>query len=275
MLRRAERKLAEVQRWVDSVHSIGDWPAAITLGMLRTRPAVGNGFGARLLRAVFPQIWVRPAMLRGLAVRIDPSDLTQFEIYEELFIERIYDLGKVSFAPDTVIDCGAFEGYFSLLARARFANVPAVAFEPNPRNFEGLAANVAHNREAITIRAEAVSTSDGIARFSGEGCGGRLSDGQTGAIDVKVADLRRVINEMTPDRLLLKLDIEGEERRLLPALLPVLPRCCAIFFEWHQGRDEFQQAAALLASHGFAIEPTRENRVDDATVFIDAFAQRL
>lgn len=274
MLSRVERKCAEVQRWVDSVYSVSDWPQAIALGLFRTRPAEGQGLGARLSRAMFPHVWARPAALHGLAVRIDPSEMSQFVIYEEVFIERVYDLGRVSFVPDAIIDCGAFEGYFSLLARVRFADAPIVAFEPNARNFAGLIANVERNHAAIAARAEAVSTSDGSARFSGGGCGGRLGDGEPGAIVVTVADLRRVITELNPARLLLKLDIEGEEARLIPALLPILPRQCAIFFEWHQGRDAYRTAAEQLAAAGFSTEVTRENRVDDATVFIDAFAQR-
>ena len=275
MLSRVERKLAEVQRWVDSVYSVSDWPAAIALGMFRSRPAEGNGLGARASRALFPHLWVRPATLQGLAVRIDPSELSQFVIYEEVFVEGVYDLGRVAFVPEAIVDCGAFEGYFSLLARARFPAAPIVAFEPNARNFEGLIANVKRNHLAIAARAEAVSTTDGTARFSGGGCGGRLSDGQPGEIEVTVADLRRVIKELNRDSLLLKLDIEGEEARLFPALLPMLPRRCAIFFEWHQGSAEYRDAVALLAGHGFTTELTRENRVDDSTVFIDAFAQRL
>jgi FkbM family methyltransferase len=275
MLSRIERKLAEVQRWVDSTHSVVDWPAAIALGLFRTRPAEGRGLSARITRAVLPHLWLRPAALQGLAVRMAPSELSQFVIYEEVFVEGVYDLGRVSFVPDAIVDCGAYEGYFSLLARARFPEAPIVAFEPNARNFAGLTANMGHNRVTIAIRAEAVSITDGTARFSGGGCGGRLSDGQPGEVEITVADLRRVIAELNPERLLLKLDIEGEEARLLPALLPMLPRCCAIFFEWHQGSDQYRSVIDLLASHGFTTELTRENRVDDSTVFIDAFAQRL
>jgi FkbM family methyltransferase len=275
VLARIERKFAEMQRWVNSVQSLTDWPAAMLLALFRTRPAEGQGAGARVSRALFPHIWVRPRRLHGLWVRIDPAEMSQFVIYEEVFVEGVYDLDRVSFTPDAIIDCGAFEGYFSLLARAKFAAPPIVAFEPNARNLQGLMANVKRNRLAIDVRAEAVSTSDGTATFSGGGCGGHLGGAGGDAIEVKVSDLRRVIAESKSERLLLKLDIEGEEATLLPALMPVLPRRCAIFFEWHQGSDEYQTAADLLASHGFTTALTRENRVDESTVFIDAFAQRL
>ena len=274
MLARIERKVAQIQRWIDAVESIADWPAAFALSMFRTRPAEGSSVAARWSRRLFPHIWIRPAKLGGLSVRIDPSELSQFVIFEEAFIEGVYRLEAVPFTPDTIIDCGAFEGYFSLLAASRFPGVPIIAFEPNARNLTGLNANVRHNQLTIDVRPSAVSTTDGTASFSGGGCGGRLGAPTAESIVVPVTDLRRLISELKAERLLLKLDIEGEEATLLPALLPVLPKQCAIFFEWHQGSEEYQRAVSLLNAHGFATSLTRQNRVDDRTVYIDAFAQR-
>jgi FkbM family methyltransferase len=274
LLSRLERKLVQMQRWVDSAASIADWPAAITLAMFRTRPAEGSGATARWARRLFPHIWIRPAKLGGLSVRIDPSELSQFVIFEEAFIEGVYQVDAVPFTPDAIIDCGAFEGYFSMLAAARFPDVPITAFEPNERNLIGLKANVERNRLHIDVRPSAVSTTDGTASFSGGGCGGRLGPPTAQSIVVPVTDLRRVIAELRTERLLLKLDIEGEEATLLPALLAVVPKQCAIFFEWHQGSDEYQAAVSLLSQHGFVTSLTRQNRVDDRTTYIDAFAQR-
>ena len=274
MRARIDRKLAEIQRWIDSVAGAADWPAAGALAMFRTRPAAGEGSFARWSRRLVPHIWVRPARLNGLAVRISPAELSQFVIYEEVFIDGVYDLDQVAFTPDAIIDCGAFEGYFSLLAATRFPGVPIVAFEPNARNLDGLRANVRRNGVAIEIRPEAVSTSDGTATFAGGGCGGRLGEATPESVIVRVSDLRRVVAESRSARLLLKLDIEGEEAALLPALLTVLPKQCAIFYEWHQGIDDYRRLASLLSSQGFNTSLAREHRVDDGTLFIDAFAQR-
>jgi FkbM family methyltransferase len=273
-LARIERKFAEAQRWVDSVESIADWPAAIALSMFRTRPAKGNSIAARLSRRVFPHIWIRPARLGGLSVRIDPGDLSQFVIFDEAFIEGVYRLDAVQFTPDAIIDGGAFEGYFSLLAASRFPDVPITAFEPNARNLSGLRANLDRNHLAVDVRPSAVSTMDGAASFSGGGCGGHLGAPTAESVVVAVTDLCRFISELRAKRLLLKLDIEGEEATLLPALLPVLPAQCAIFFEWHHGSAEYERAVTLLDVHGFVTSLTRQNRVDDGTVYIDAFAQR-
>lgn len=273
MLSRLERKLAEIRRWVDSVGSFADWPAALALSIYRTRPAEGDGRVARWSRRLVPYIRVRPATLNGLSVRLNPAEMSQFVIYEEVFIERVYDLGRVSFTPDLILDCGAFEGYFSLLAAARFPGVPITAFEPNAKNREGLTANVRVNHLGVEVKAAAVSTRDGTATFSGGGCGGKLG-AAADAVVVPVEDLCRVIAARKPERLLLKLDIEGEEATLLPALVPGLPKTCAIFFEWHEGRAEYQRAAALLDAHGFTTSLTRENAFDGGCASIDAFAQR-
>jgi hypothetical protein len=66
---------------------------------------------------------------------------------------------------------------------------------------------------------------------------------------------------------------EGEEATLLPALLPVLPRQCAVFFEWHQGEEGFQRVAELLGAHGLITSITYTSH-HKGTTFIDAFAQR-
>ncbi|HEX8029242.1 MAG TPA: FkbM family methyltransferase [Vicinamibacterales bacterium] len=274
MLSRIERKYGQMQRWVDAVGSVADWPAAMVLSMFRTRPADGPGLVARWSRKLFPHVWIRPAMLGGFSVRLDPGNMSHFVIFEEVFMEGVYGLGAISFTPDAIVDCGAFEGYFTLLAASRFPGVPIVAFEPDHRNLAGLRANLGRNHLAIDVRPAAVSTKDGMAAFSGGGCGGRLGEDSPNAVTVPVTNLCRVISELASKRLLLKLDVEGEEATLLPALMAVLPKQCAIFFEWHQGRDEYQRAVSLLAANGFVTSLTRENVVDDRTVYIDAFAHR-
>jgi len=263
VLARIERKLAEVQRWVDSVHGIADVPAAIALAKYRTRPSSRPH-----------TIWVRPRRLAGLAIQLHTDSSSDFVIYEEVFVDGIYDLSKVAFTPDAVIDCGAYHGYFSLLAAASYPGVPIIAFEPNAANLVTLEQHVRRNAVAVDVRPSAVSSRDGSAMFAGGGCGGHLSADESGAVTVPLTNLCRVISEIRSDALLLKLDIEGEEQHLLPALIDVLPGRCAIFFEWHQGDEAYRSIVTWLATHGFTTATTRENRVDADTVYIDAFAQR-
>ena len=90
-----------------------------------------------------------------------------------------------------------------------------------------------------------------------------------------VVDLRRVMAGLNATRLLLKIDVEGEEQVILPEIIGGLPRTCAIFFEWHHGADSFQRIAATLESSGFSVaERRRVVRPESGEMFIDAFAQR-
>jgi FkbM family methyltransferase len=275
MMSRVSRKLRQMRTWAVSVNGPADWPAALLLGFFRTRPPTGAGLVDRGMRRLFPYIWIHPRSLSGWRLRINPARMSQFVIYEEVFMARSYDLGHVSFVPDAIVDCGAFEGYFSLLAKARFPDSLVTAFEPNAENFDGLLANIRANQLDVDARCEAVSIADGEATFVGDGCGGHLAGGDVAGRTAKVVtcDLRRVLAQIAPERLLLKLDIEGEERPLIPALLPMLPRRCAVFFEWHHGDESFQHVADLLREGGFAVERHR-TMVDDGLPFIDAFAQR-
>lgn len=269
------RKLTQLRSWGGSVLGPADWPGVVVLTIFRTRPPTGLGVVHRVARQLFPFVWIRPKALRGYGLRLNPSRMSQFVIYEEVFIDNAYDLEKVAFQPDTVIDCGAFHGYFTLCAKARFGGATVLAFEPNAENFGCLLANIAANDLAVDLRNEAVSTNDGEAQFSGAGCGGRLvADGDTNSVRVRTCDLRRVLTDLAPERLLLKMDIEGEEQSLLPWLLAVMPRQCALFVEWHHGESGFQDAVRMLEAAGFSVERKR-TMVDDAGVaFIDAFAQR-
>jgi FkbM family methyltransferase len=265
---RAGRKLREIRGWIDSVHTPLDWPAATLLAACCTRPAV-----ARATRAAISRVRLRPKILGGHGISIDPCSAAQMTVYQEIFIDRVYDLARVAFEPDVVLDCGAFEGYFSLLARARYATSSIVAFEPDATNFKGLIANTGRPGLGIIAQPVAVSIADGEAAFAGDGCGGHLVTDSVGTVRVPVRNLLAVLDELKPRRLLLKLDIEGEEASLLPALLPVLPRQSAVFFEWHHGADSFAPMSALLGSSGFATSLVRRHELD-GTVYIDAFAQR-
>lgn len=273
MLTRVARKWHQAITWLRGSYGPADWPAALALAAFRTRLPVGDGLGDRLARRLFPGIWIRPRFLGGAAVRVNPADMGHFVIFEEVFFTRVYDVDRLRFQPDVVVDCGAFEGYFSLLAASRFRSARVIAFEPDRRNFEGLTANVQRNGAAVELRQEAVATADGIAQFSGDGCGGMLVDAAAAGRPVTVTNLARFLEGVKSERLLLKLDVEGEELRLLPVIVPMLPAQCAMFLEWHHGDASFREVEQQLTAQGFVVSRTRTASID-GVVYIDALAQR-
>src|SRR5262249_38649496 len=124
--------------------------------------------------------------------------------------------------------------------------------------------------ELNTIKVEmvqaAVSVRDGEAEFEDSlTYSGRLVDDDSsicakdakGRYTVRLIDLPRVLRQRRPERLLLKLDIEGEELRIIPELFDVLPRESAIFFETHGDEAGWDWARQQFTDHGFSVERRR------------------
>jgi FkbM family methyltransferase len=274
--KRLALKWATTRRWLFSSFSIQDWPVALLLSIFRTRPSVGTSPYAQIVNWLFPRLRIRPKRLKGYEVSLSPSDLANLIIYEEIFLSQTYDLSLVDFSPDVIIDCGAYEGYFTLLARAHFKDVFCISFEPNRDNYRALLANCRVNKiKNVDARNEAVSVYQGESAFCGSGFGGHLICGETPTEggSVKVSDLRDFVEGS--QRLLLKIDIEGEEKLVLPAILDMLPTTCAIFFEWHHPEDEYLRIEESLQRAGFSMMRLRTRTPgDDGVVFVDALAQR-
>ena len=107
---------------------------------------------------------VRPALLGGLKVALNPVDPSQTAIFRELFFDNNYDLGLIPFTPDQIFDCGDHIGMFSLLARQNpVADI--IIFEPNPNNMEWIRRQAQLNGLNIEVVQAAVSVREGKSRF--------------------------------------------------------------------------------------------------------------
>ena len=268
---RVKRKWIDLRAWVGSSNR-ADFLSAALLAICRTRPLNGQSLHSRCFRKLIRRLSVHPRNLGGLSVSIDPSSLDELVIYQECFVTRIYDLSFLSFTPDVVIDCGGFIGYFTLLAKARFPSAKFIAFEPHPTNYGLMCLNFERNGLEIDSRCEAVSNRAGKRFFSGGGLGGSLVTKavEPAAIQVDVTNLCGLIRSLSSHRVLLKLDVEGEEKDLLPEIVPLLPQTCGVFFESHHGEENFEELEQLFKTAGFLVTraATRDKR------FIDAFAIR-
>jgi FkbM family methyltransferase len=212
-------------------------------------------------------------------------------IFDEVVRDNNYDLGLVPFTPDQIFDCGGHIGMFSLLAGSRYPTAQLTIFEPNPHNMEWIRRQVQLNAMNIEVVQAAVSVREGEATFQQGDYGGHLVDDATscapehqakpvdlkeqargtpgGRYTVPVVDLPAMLSQRRPERLLLKLDVEGEETRIIPALFEVLPRETAIFFETHHGETGWAWAKQQFANHGFSVERRRS-----FLNFTDGFALR-
>jgi FkbM family methyltransferase len=223
------------------------------------------------LKRHFGGVRLHPRALRGLSVAVDPTNGAEVMAYDELFIEEVYNLERVPFPPDVVLDCGAFAGWFSLLAASRYPGARIVAFEPHPANFARTRESMATNGVAVETRNEALSDTAGELWFRGEGMGGYLTaSGEAGDVAVRVARFRDLVAGLGARRLLVKLDVEGEEERIVPDAVAALPRECAVFFETHRGEAGYRVVAESLAGAGFRVEHSRTH----GKLYYDAFAVR-
>jgi FkbM family methyltransferase len=143
---------------------------------------------------------------------------------------------------DVVIDIGANIGYFSLLAASAVGPTGTViSFEPVPSIADMLEANARRNGLAIVVRREVVSDKTGTAEIfrSAETNLGRSStlarSGSTSEGTVPMVLASDALPEELWSRIrFIKVDVEGDEQRVLRGLVPVLaalPDAAAVFVE--------------------------------------------
>jgi FkbM family methyltransferase len=129
------------------------------------------------------------------------------------------------------IDCGANVGQSIEWALKTFAHhdLKIDSFEPLPKNFEILAQKFEGNAR-VNLHNVAVSVHDGTQIFYCQNWGartgsslvkGKLSTSTDDAVEVQTIDLASWIkkNVLKDEIVVLKIDVEGEEYRLLPHLL--------------------------------------------------------
>ncbi len=226
-------------------------------GLVAPRREGGLGRWRRRIATMFPTLWLRPARLNGLRLLIDPTNWSQTLIFEEVFLRSAYDLSKVKFKPDLILDCGAHIGIFSVLAKSTFPGTRLIAYEPNPQNIQMVRSQVAGNNLDVKLVESAISveTKELLFSVSNSHNGRLIHEGSNDAnYKVQAINFPEVFKQMKPESLLLKMDVEGEERSILPLLVPMLPRQSALFFETHGGDTAWHEIDELLKSNGFQVE---------------------
>jgi len=245
-------------------------------GLARHRPFGRDSLYGRLGLFLSGSQPARVAAAGGQRIGLNLTRTDEAMIFEEIFIDHTYPMEKVPFVPDVVIDCGAFSGMFTLLARARFPSARFIAFEPEPKNITRVRENFALNTADVEFVTAAVGTSDGTINFSGAGFGGHVTgEGEANSISVQLVSLANLLRQIQPVRLLLKLDVEGSEREILPDILPLLPPDTVIFLETHHAEDECQRYLQPCIAAGFTHELIRNRHaLSEPTLFLERMLVR-
>lgn len=231
-------------------------------GAVRTR-TIARRNGKKLEVSLGPR--------KDQCVSVDLGSQPEIDVFGEVLIDRNYPLERLGFVPALIADCGANIGFFSSLARLRFPQIPIFAWEPDEKNFRRASEQPILRSESIELHMAAVSDRNGFVDLAGSGHGctvHRSDDAQVPCIDFAAW-----WREHSVPGSLLKMDIEGHETSVLPALKGSWKAPCAVFLETHAASGKDEDVLAVLESDGFHIELLRQHSLPgDERVFKEYFA---
>lgn len=186
-------------------------------------------------------------VVRALGLSLEVPDAPSFlGAFREIFVER-----SLSFPgwgePPRVLDLGANIGLSVLWFLREHPAARVTALEPDPALFRVLQRNVLENGGGrATLQNRAAWHEAGRVRFLSDGAdGGRVVGAGTGLLEVDAADVRALFDAGPYD--VIKMDIEGAESTVLPALGERLRRVRFLFVEYHAPAAGAPSLAALIA----------------------------
>jgi FkbM family methyltransferase len=147
--------------------------------------------------------------------------------------------------PTLIIDGGANIGIFSILAKAAFPEAVLTCYEPDSGNLRHLKRNLEANGISATVLEKGLwsTTADLFFHPAESYCGEIRAEFSPFSISCELPE--------TPSGTLLKLDIEGAEHEVIPALFEARRFPETIFLEIHDFPARGESLMQLLASHGY------------------------
>lgn len=193
-------------------------------------------------------------------LRVAPRARGVHEVYEP----ELWSCMMAHVRPgDTVADVGASLGLYTIALAKRVGGPGRViSFEPDPESYLTLRQHVAFNAVAdrVELSQAAVSDSEGTVEFAaGHGLDSHISAAaEPGAILVKTVCLDMALEGRRLD--LLKVDVEGEEERVLRGATQLLrtpgraPRVIFVEvhpFAWHRSATSSTSLLSFLRECGY------------------------
>ena len=182
----------------------------------------------------------------GLRLHV-PDSASFLSSWREIFYRKIYQFQCLEPNP-VIVDLGANIGLSVIFFKRLFPKSCLVAYEADPYIFRFLQENVSRNvTEEVSLYQKAVWDSDGCLQFRSDHADGgtvvRAANNET--IQIASIDIRRILSSF--NRIdLLKMDIEGAERTVIPATGTLLDRVQRIFVEYHSSIGDKQHLAEVL-----------------------------
>lgn len=172
--------------------------------------------------------------------------------YEDIWVDELYRFVSGTTSP-LILDCGANIGLSVIYFKYFYPRARVVAFEPDPKIFQVLKANVASfGLLDVTLEQKALWSSEGIQLFEPDGSvGGRIAGvvRRREPIEIQTVRLRDWLDTEVE---MLKIDIEGAELEVLVDCQDQLANVNYLFVEYHSQPNEPQRLDELLLILGGA-----------------------
>jgi len=167
------------------------------------------------------------------------------------------------FTPQTIVDGGANIGMFSVLAAACFPDARLTCYEPDPQNMKMLRRNLDANHVSAELLQNGLWGSNKDLYFHAQGSSiGFVDDQPTGTA------ISCVLPKIGPE-CWLKLDVEGAEYEVLPALfdLGIYPRWITMEIHYFDTKGHF--LLNLLRQHGYQITGGEDSAANCANILAE------
>ena len=181
--------------------------------------------------------------------------------YNEIFLNHF-----LSFETDNpnplILDCGSNIGVSVSYFQQSYPNAKIIAFEPDPEIFKYLCFNSKNNRTSnIELHNKAVWTEDTWIDFKTDGAdGGKIE--KSGNCKVQTVNLSKFLEQKID---MLKVDIEGAETFVLPAISNYLKNVQNLFLELHISEHQselLEQTCRILRENGFVYKLNAVGKLD-------------
>ena len=214
------------------------------------------------------QEWIRRQSFRfrcdiggtSRSILVSAADHTHLWAAKEVLVDEVYELNRVPFTPELIVDLGANIGAFSLLAATRWPQAALICVEPHPGTFGYLSANIRDNSVRATLLQCALDAEVAFKYLQNEGAVFQQLSTQEGAERTLCVRLDAILPPAA--RILIKMDIEGSEHAVLSTLTTHLPDASFIFIELHRGEESLRWVSLWARDHDFIFHETR--RREDA-----------
>jgi FkbM family methyltransferase len=217
-------------------------------------------------------------------------------VFDEIITNNQYHISESDISGKVVIDIGANNGVFSLLANDYKAE-KIIAIESNPEVFSLLSNNVKDLLNVTAMNKAAASTSNKMVNVGREPYFGNI-DGRCYVVDATNGNIPTIsINDLLTDinkEVVLKLDCEGSEYDILYSISPInFKKVSEILLEAHEGLgsapkgvEHIDKLSSYIQSSGFKITDHKnyvgnsvqlfkfvkdENFKEDITILVNCF----